>query len=96
MAKRLITVKMATDKFNRLNRLNNRLRVGLLNQSHTKRYYNNMLHGMGMWREWKHEAEFYCNPCTPEIVKTRLFNRNPIDATFKKVLCKIFPIKPLK
>ena len=88
MRKPLTNIRYATDNFNWLNRLNHRYQIGKLNTgANKKNSYSNHLYNMGFWRDWKPECDLYCQPCVPEKVKTKLFNRNPIRYTFKKVFC---------
>ena len=83
----LTNVKFANDTFNFLNRLNHRFEVGQLNIGANKNniYRSNGLKELRM--DWKPECDYYCNECLPEIVKSKLYNRNPIRDNFIK-LCK--------
>lgn len=85
----LMNVRYATDNFNWLNRLNHRADIAKLNRDGRKgeKAYSNMKELRGWWQDWFPAKEIYCQPCVPEKVKTKLFNRNPIRETFKKLLC---------
>jgi hypothetical protein len=89
MRKPLMNVRYATDNFNWLNRLNHRAAIAKLNRDGraVEKAYTNYKDVHGLWRDWKPECEYYCSPCIAEKVKTKLFNRNPINDTFKKVFC---------
>jgi hypothetical protein len=86
MNRQLTNIKFATDSFNFLNRLNHRYEIGQLNigakiENNYTTYLNNFR------KDWKPECDYYCNECVPEILKSKLYNRNPIRDTFIK-LCK--------
>jgi hypothetical protein len=80
------TIGFAKDKFNFLNRLNHRHDIGQLNIGAKKNnLYSNSL--LTWWKDWKPECDYYCCQCVPEIVKTKLYNCNPIRDTLKKIIC---------
>jgi len=82
----LTNVKFANDNFNFLNRLNHRFEVGQLNiGANIQNNYTTFENNFRM--DWKPECDYYCNECLPEIVKSKLYNRNPIRDNFIK-LCK--------
>jgi hypothetical protein len=86
MNRQLTNIKFATDSFNFLNRLNHRYEIGQLNIGANKNnIYRSSLKDFRM--DWKPECDYYCNECVPEIVKSKLYNRNPIRNNFIK-LCK--------
>lgn len=82
-------VKYANDRFNWLNRLNNRKRLGELNivAASKKNKFSNFYHNTGVWREWKPYCDFFCK--LPELVfiKSKIYNENPIRLSFKKQNC---------
>lgn len=80
----LMNVRYATDRFNWIRRLNDRARVARLNRDGVKTNWFD--HHLPWWRMRR-----FCEPCKPEIVETRLVNRNPLRIIFKKTNCR--PVK---
>lgn len=91
----MVNVKYAdlfttTQKFNYAKKLNDRVRIGKINtvRFNKKGLYTQKVFSLGLYKDWKPLCDFFCKPCIAEIVKSKLWNRNPIRETFKKTYCK--------
>lgn len=80
----IITVRLVTntDWFNFVNRINHRAEIAKLKRDGGK--LNKI-----KWfkKDWIGNRNSHCQSCIPEIVKTKLFNRNPIRESFTKIFC---------
>lgn len=91
----LITRKSAANCFNSFNwkrRLNHRVLISRLNRDQANKLFDSRFDEQPNVRYNHKTPKQYCDPCLPEISKSKLYNRDPRWGYVKKKECGIIVI----